>query len=246
MATLETFPVLDISDWRLAGVEPTGLTPHYWYRQPDAPELWLFKPVEVPDGRVLGDDWSEKVASEVASLLEIPAARIELARRATQVGCISQNLIPRKWEMQEGAVLLAGTVPGYRSRIPGRAGHSTVNIQLALDRFGPPPNSILPADFGAYDVFVGYLIFDALIANKDRHDGNWAVLRPPSDRSVPDALCGSFDHASSLGFNLTDAERSHRLAHGLVKQWALRGDAYGLPHLQKRLGCHAAGSPRRN
>jgi hypothetical protein len=105
-----------------------------------------------------------------------------------------------------------------------------VNIRLALQRFAAPPDSNTPEGFAAFDVFTGYLIFDALIANRDRHDRNWAVLLRPPGKPGRDALCGSFDHASSLGFNLSDEERQRRMTDGTVPNWAHRGVARQFEH----------------
>ena len=69
-------------------------------------------------------------------------------------------------------------------------------------------------------------MLDAWIANRDRHDENWAVLLPPPDDNTPGRLAGSYDHATSLGFNLQDDERDRRLEGGTVGTWAERGDAY--------------------
>lgn len=132
--------------------------------------------------------------------------------------------------MQPGAVLLSGCVQDYESQTKTRRGHSLTNIRDALKAFSVPPDSVLPATFGAFDVFVGYLVFDALIANRDRHDHNWSVLRPPHGQRVPDALCGTYDHASGLGFSLTDERRARRLRDGTVRAWAERGTAYKLEH----------------
>jgi hypothetical protein len=60
----------------------------------------------------------------------------------------------------------------------------------------------------AADVFVGYLAFDAWIANQDRHHQNWGLVRLQTGE---DHLAPSFDHASSLGRNETDEERRERL-----------------------------------
>lgn len=38
-------------------------------------------------------------------------------------------------------------------------------------------------------------------------------------------MCGSFDHASSLGFNLSDEERRSRMTNGTVANWARHGSA---------------------
>jgi hypothetical protein len=43
----------------------------------------------------------------------------------------------------------------------------------------------------AYDVFCGYLVLDALVANSDRHDHNWAVFLPPTLQDERPALAAS-------------------------------------------------------
>lgn len=61
----------------------------------------------------------------------------------------------------------------------------------------------------ALDVFVGYLLLDAWIANQDRHHENWGFIVSPG-RIVH--LAPTFDHASSLGWNERDSTRLQRLA----------------------------------
>jgi hypothetical protein len=55
---------------------------------------------------------------------------------------------------------------------------------------------------------VGYLLLDALIGNQDRHHQNWGLLKVPGAGLT---LAPTFDHASSLGRNETDAKRDERL-----------------------------------
>ncbi|HEX7880970.1 MAG TPA: hypothetical protein VF720_16280, partial [Candidatus Eisenbacteria bacterium] len=59
------------------------------------------------------------------------------------------------------------------------------------------------------DVFAGYLMLDAWIGNQDRHHENWGVIITPTGEVF---LAPTFDHASSLGRNETDANRAKRLA----------------------------------
>jgi hypothetical protein len=142
----------------------------------------------------------------VAALLGVPAARIDLARRDDCRGCVSYDIVPKGWELQPGAVLLNGIV-GFEHDPwdPAALGHTLINIQRALDGYDAPPGFSGPTDFDAFDVFAGYLMLDALIANRDRHSENWAVLRGPGR---PDQrLAPSYDHASALGFNLLDERR---------------------------------------
>jgi len=217
--------VVDASSWTLAGEEPQGLRPHQWLSHESRERTWLFKhPDEEPD-RPLGEDVTEKLASELASVFGIPAARVELAARDGRRGCLVEDLRWSKGSHEPGQTLLAEVAEGYNPQDPEHRGHSVANIRQALERFTAPPASPTPEEFGAFDVFAGYLVFDALIANGDRHDRNWAVLIRPPGISGPDALCGSYDHASSLGFNLSDEERLRRLSEGRVESWARKGAA---------------------
>lgn len=63
-----------------------------------------------------------------------------------------------------------------KSRAKHREGHTLTNIQRALRDLNPPPDQEELKHLAAYDVFCGYLVLDALVANRDRHDHNWAVL----------------------------------------------------------------------
>jgi len=58
------------------------------------------------------------------------------------------------------------------------------------------------------DVFVGYLLLDAWIGNTDRHHENWGLVLSPEQEVH---LAPTFDHASSLGRNESDASRKERL-----------------------------------
>jgi hypothetical protein len=75
----------------------------------------------------------------------------------------------------------------------------------------------------AADLFTGYLMLDAWIGNTDRHDENWGLLVIPPRRVE---LAPTFDHASSLGRELTD-ERRNRLLNtrdnrGSIGAYAVR------------------------
>ena len=86
-------------------------------------------------------------------------------------------------------------------------GHSIAAIRSCAWPFRGAAGLHSAVSFRAFDVFAGYLVFDALIAHVDRHDRNWAVLVRPPETAGDDALCASFDHAASFGFTLSDEER---------------------------------------
>lgn len=71
------------------------------------------------------------------------------------------------------------------------------------------------------DIFIGYLLFDAWIGNTDRHHENWGVVVTENGTIE---LAPTFDHASSLGRNESDADRRERMN---TKDQARSIQAYG-------------------
>ncbi len=198
--------MLDVDAWALASTESSGGDEKEWVEDEDG-SLWLFKPRTEHLGWSQGEDWAEKTTSELAVLLGVPAAQVQLAARGGRRGSLSLSLRPAGWELQHGALLLEDLLPGYEPRSKARSGHGLANIERVLAGVRPPDSQ---AQMSAFETFSGYLVLDALVANQDRHEENWAVLRPlPGGGEV--TLSGSYDHGSALGFNLTDAKRTLEL-----------------------------------
>ncbi len=147
--------------------------------------------------------------AEVAHLLGVSAAPVELATRRGSPGIISGDISARR-ELVFGNEVLFGQDPDYdRQGRHGVAGYTVEAVLSALTSLGAE----LPAGNAAPDVaaaFAGYVILDALVANTDRHHENWGILVDPAGTEPP-WLAPSFDHASSLGFLLSDDERVERL-----------------------------------
>lgn len=200
------FPLLDADGWPLASTETSGGDEKQWVED-EGGSLWLFKPRTEQASWFQGEDWAEKITSELAVLLGVPAARVELAVRDGRRGSLSLSLRPAGWELQHGALLLGGLLPRYEPRSKARSGHDLDNIERVLTDVRPPDGL---SQMSAFEAFAGYLVLDALVANQDRHEENWAVLRPlPGGGEV--TLAGSYDHGSALAFNLTDAKRTLEL-----------------------------------
>lgn len=203
-----TFPVDDVSNWAPSGLEQRGATEHLWLTDPRDGELWLWKPAS---GRRLDrrEHWAEKVAGEVALLFGLPSARIELAVRKGEPGCLSRNVLERGWELYPGAYLLADLDPTFDPRARGHAAYTVDNVAQVLSSV-QAASTAMPTGSSGFDLFTGYLVFDALVLNRDRHAANWAVLRR-RDGSEPDRLCPLYDNASSLGMAQAESTMMRRL-----------------------------------
>jgi hypothetical protein len=200
---------VDVTAWAPAGVEYLGTKPKQWLQSPSG-DLWLWKEStihhDVRHGPFRkGDDWSEVVACRVGHCLGVPVAEVELATRGDRFGVVSRKVFDDDTEtLVHGNELLAeiGVVPEDPH---DRTGYSVESVVRALDGVGPPvPSEELRT---AFDWFAGYLFLDALIGNTDRHQDNWAAIRSPAGPR----LSPSFDHASCLGFQISDEERLERL-----------------------------------
>lgn len=215
------FPVIDVSEWEVDSYEPSGRGEHPWLLSPEG-TAWLFKPCTVRANRREGEDWAERIAAELASAIGLPAASIEMAVRQSIAGCISRDVKPATgWEMQEGAVALS--MPDFVLEAKNHAGHNIARVASALRGIGVPPDYQLPEWMDGYDLFCGFLIFDAWVTNQDRHEQNWSMLRNPEGDWM---LAPSYDHGSALAFNLLDTRRRTILGGNPgIEYWANRGRA---------------------
>lgn len=136
----------------------------------------------------------------------------QLATYENKMGVISPTLVERGAALIHGNELLASFVRGYGTTNAStyRRRDHTLNrvlsyFRASADFVGAPYGSRSDKNIQtAFDYFVGYLMFDAWIANQDRHDQNWALLRANNGNLF---LAPSFDHGSSMGRNEPDTKR---------------------------------------
>jgi hypothetical protein len=202
---------VDVTAWEPADEEQLGTKPKQWLRSPTG-ELWLWKESTIHhDARHgsfrKGDDWAEVVAGRLGQRLGVPVASVELATRDERFGVVSRKVLDDKTEtLVHGNELLDEI--GVRANEPhDRSGYTVEAVARALMLVRPPEQSTTRLPI-AFDWFVSYLVLDALVGNTDRHQDNWATIRGPSGQR----LSPSFDHASCLGFQISDEERLERLA----------------------------------
>ncbi len=152
-----------------------------------------------------GENWAEKIACELAGELGIPHAHYEFATYQDKQGVVTRTLVDRGARLIHGNELLTSYGMDYdlEQKVYRRRSHTLRRVLGYFRR----STDLLGAPYGfkrtenvrdALDVFLGYLMFDAWIANQDRHDENWALLRGTDGNSF---LSPSYDHGSSMGRN---------------------------------------------
>lgn len=205
MTSLSPYPILSVRSDDLISDEALGSKTKFWFQQDG--RRWLFK--EARDNT--GEGWAEKIAAEVAALMDISAATVELAEYEGRHGCASLMFVNSVSGevLYHGNEILAGQVLGYDPDKKFRqSDHTLENIRAAICKLFPDPemrDEVLTT-------LASYLVLDAIIGNTDRHHENWGLLLRPSGEG--DALVNavlsvapSFDHASSLGRELRDEKR---------------------------------------
>ena len=202
--------------WAL-GPETMGSKTKFWYRSP-APQAnpWLFKHPQLHTGQ----HWAEKIAAEIAALLAIPHARVELAVFSEQRGSATESFIRGGQELIHGNQMLAGVVHGYnREKKFGQSSHTLANIWQVMDRVFVRSEAARRAKL----CMAEYMVLDALIGNTDRHHENWGVVWKREGGRWRGMIAPSFDHASSLGRELPDTHRERRLTENSVGKYAEKG-----------------------
>ena len=188
-------------------IEQMGSKRKFWFTEPNK-QSWLFK----YNREKTGEDWSERIAAEIAELLNIPHADVQLATCEGERGIISKNFTDNgKNTLVHGNELLGFLIPEYPQRQKYKLSkHSINNIMGALSKdYIVAPLGMSPEIDKPKELFLGFLMLDALIGNTDRHHENWGFLLFP-EKAV---LAPTFDHASSLGRELTDDRRKQLLSN---------------------------------
>lgn len=231
-----------VDNWVREGTESVGSDGAEWLRAPDESH-WLHKSVRDQGSHLDMEDWAEVVTTEFARVLGVPCATTRLCVRNGLNGSLSLRIHdPARHTFVEGGLRLLDR-PGVQvvrdrrdhptaNHRTVKQGHTLTNIAEALIGVQVPEGFVGPPDLTAFDVFAGYLCLDAVVANRDRHEQNWAVLEPAAGDG-PVMLAPSFDHGSAFGYNLTPTQRASMVSSPSdLEKWAKGGTAWRVEHVR--------------
>lgn len=178
--------MIDVSHWKRDEKSyASGTRSKFWLCEPTSntnnSTKYLFKiPTEGTGGH-----WAEFIASTIGMKLGFDTVEVKLAKHQGTVGTISKNFRTKVEEFYEGGDLFLAQFENFDR-------YSLTYYEL--------PNIIdILTPYNLEKEFIALPIFDALIANNDRHCDNWGVLSGPKGIH----LAPIYDNGSSLGFNET-------------------------------------------
>ncbi|TSB47691.1 HipA domain-containing protein [Alkalicoccobacillus porphyridii] len=173
--------VVDISNWEEDWIKQvSGTREKVWVKEPNNNGSLLFK---IPKS-TSNENWAELVSSEIGKMLGLDIMNVRLAINNGQKGVLLDNIQPARAIMEDGGELIKGVIEEFD---PLSLDHYTIeNIINSVEKF----NII-------HEV-ISMCLFDALIANQDRHCENWAVIRDEDNKVVFAPL---YDNGAALGFN---------------------------------------------
>ncbi|GET39991.1 hypothetical protein [Microseira wollei] len=216
------FPIIVVPTDAAVATEAMGTKFKFWFHHPEL-GYCLYKQAR-PN---TGEDWAEKIASQLCELLGLPHARIELATWNHNRGTVSPSFVPDAGTLIQGNEILGPMVPDYPQFQTFNVSQHTLDIVLTAisNKVVQLPLSWIPPQgiTTAVETFVGYLLLDAWIGNSDRHHENWAFIETPITSSTSPAtlnLAPTYDHASSLGRELLDVKRQEKLNNRSVLAYA--------------------------
>ena len=222
--------------------ERQGTRPKAWVRLPPEDDRWLLKIPRVGTG----EHWAEKIAAELGRMIDVECAQVELARYSEQaaiglrlprvrerrpgqaepplLATICRSFLPseyttgREYRFFHGWEVLQHLIDGYDTTLRfGQRDHNVKNISSALAKMmGVHGINSMPRWDDAMEDLASYALLDAIIGNTDRHHENWMIgwVHDLGDMFIE--IMPSFDHASSLGRELTDDRRRRILDSGGV------------------------------
>lgn len=163
----------------------SGRSEKIWLTSRD--EIGLFKfPKQAIDGSVTYEHISEKLAYDIATLLDIPCAKIDVGTYNGRYGSMSYRINKSNEELLEAVLFISSLLPDYDS---DKLYDYKNKVYYSLQIIFPIIKTL-----GFLEEFFQMIVFDALIGNSDRHHSNWAILRS-SDDIIFSPL---YDNGSSL------------------------------------------------
>lgn len=177
--------IIDYSSWSIyeGASEGSGRSEKVWLINEQTKEVGLFK---FTKSKKTTEHISEKLASDLARLLGLQCARIEIGKYRDRIGSMSYLINSNREILIEGIYLINRLYPSYNPyTMYDDDNKEYYSLEMIL-------NSL--EEYNIRQEFLNIVIFDFLIGNTDRHQNNWAVIGNENDIKISPL----YDNGSSL------------------------------------------------
>ncbi|WP_371366359.1 hypothetical protein SRRS_07500 [Sporomusa rhizae] len=199
----------DFSTWKIydGAHEGSGRSEKIWLKDPIIGQIGLFKFKKDFETK---DHVSEKLASDLGALLEIPCAKVEIGLYKNREGSMSYLINNDTEELIEGISLINQYYPNYSAE---KMYDSSLDQQYSIHMLVKSINK-----YGLLQDLLRMLIFDYLIGNTDRHQNNWAIIKTGTGTYKFSPL---YDNSSSLCCYILEREVKNYLGNDLKRLYSL-------------------------
>ena len=233
--------------------ESRGSRPKFWVRIPRESNSWLLKFPRPNTGEHWGEKVAAEIGNLIGvNCARVELARCEgqeamLGQTAeqgeghwqtyqNQLVTVCESFLPGEQSEEDSTDIDIHTLHGYEilemfiegydtNQRFGQRDHSIKNIVSSMMAL-MSARSLNPIPFWDFELemLASYALLDGLIGNTDRHHENWMVAHIYEGDNVRWEVAPSFDHASSLGRELTDDGRRNILNSGGMLNYVYRGN----------------------
>lgn len=189
----------DFSSWKEfeGAAEGSGRSEKIWLEDSVSGRIGLFK---FPKSEDTTEHLSEKIAADLASLINVDCMEVELGKYNSRIGSLSYRINREDEKLIEGIELINRHYPHYdEQKLYDSERREYYSLEMILRSL----EDNLQTDF------LTIPIFDFLIGNTDRHHSNWAVLQ----RGNSIEPCPLYDNGSSLCCYIQDLQLANYLGN---------------------------------
>lgn len=183
--------LINFDNWEVDEDSPfgSGASEKKWLINPITKQKGIFKfPKGVDIGKPTGEYWAEKVASQLAEILDIECAKVDIGTFKCRVGSMSYMILTEDEELIEGIQYITNIYKEYnQDKFIDFRTQEPYSIKMILQSI---------RETGLGNNFLTLPIFDALIGNSDRHHSNWGIVKNKVNGNI--RISPLYDNGSSL------------------------------------------------
>lgn len=180
--------IIDYSSWSIyeGASEGSGRSEKEWLYNDETDEIGLFKFTKTEETT---EHISEKLASQLAGLIGLECARVEIGKYDNRIGSMSYRINEDNSFLVEGIFFITNIKPNFN---PYNLYDIDNNEYYSIDMIEDSLSALVLSHL--FHNLLEIMVFDFLIGNTDRHQNNWALLFE-NDNFIISPL---YDNGSSL------------------------------------------------